>query len=154
MNDIEVAAPQHSFGNTSFHLDVAPTPLFPFGYGLSYTEFSYSELELNRSELKIGDSITVSAILSNLGNRDATEVVQLYVRDVAASLTRPVRELKRFQRVHVAAGASTRVTFKLHTDDLAFYNRDRKYSAEPGRFQLWVGGDSSAVLEADFVILK
>jgi len=152
LDDIGLNAAQSSLGNTSYYLDAGAAPLFPFGFGLSYSTFEYSNLRLDKTKLKQGETITATATLKNTGKYDATEVAQLYVRDVAGSIARPVKELKGFQRVPLKAGASTEVSFTLHTDDLAFYGIDNKEIAEPGDFKLWIGGDSTATLETVFTL--
>lgn len=150
IDDIPVRAPQTSLGMSAFHLDVAHTPLFCFGYGLSYTQFSYSNLRLSRPKIQAGEHVDVHVDLTNTGDRSGTEVVQLYVRDPVASITRPVRELKGFQRITLAAGETRQVSFTLHTDALKFYCSGRGWILEPGLFEVWVGGDSNATLHATF----
>ena len=152
--DIPQEAGQTSLGNTSYYLDAGFDPLFPFGFGLSYTTFEYENIRLSNANLNLGDKLDVTVHLKNTGKFDATEVVQLYVRDLSGSLTRPVRELKAFNRVHLKAGGSQNVTLSITTDDLAFYGIDMKRTAEPGAFKVWVGGDSNATLEADFNIIE
>ncbi|MBD3166536.1 beta-glucosidase BglX [bacterium] len=154
MEDVEKGLPQHAVGNTSFHLDVDPSPLFPFGYGLSYAQFEFKDPVLDTVEISTGDSLSISVTVTNTSDRYAgEEVVQLYVRDMVGSLTRPVRELKGFQRVHLDPGASARVTFRLTTDELAFYTRRKTIETEPGRFRVWVGADSTAQMGAEFILL-
>lgn len=150
--DIPLEAGQTSLGNTSYYLDAGFDPLFPFGYGLSYTTFDYDNIRLNKKEIRLGDKLDVTVTLRNIGNYDATEVVQLYVRDLVGSIIRPVKELKSFQRVFLKAGESRDVTLSITTDDLAFFGIDMLKKAEPGAFKLWVGGNSDAKLEADFGI--
>lgn len=150
IDDIAVQAPQTSLGMTAFHLDAGYEPLYPFGFGLSYTSFRYSDLALSRSEAVVGDSIVVSATVRNEGERDGAEVVQLYIRDRVASLTRPVRELKGFERIELGAGESRRVSFELGPEELGFYGRDMTFEVEPGEFDVWVGSDSTADLGASF----
>lgn len=153
IDDIDAHAPQTSLGMTSFHLDAGYTPLYVFGHGLSYTQFDYSNIELSTTELRLGDTLTVSARLSNGGAVEAEEVVQLYVRDLVGNVTRPVKELKAFARVRLRPGDSQIVRFELHTDDLAFFGRDMRLVTEPGGFRVWVGGSSAAELTAEFRIL-
>ena len=150
IDDIETRAPQTSFGMTAFHLDAGFEPLFPFGFGLGYTEFEYDGISVSTDKLASGESLTVSATVQNTGKRAGTEVVQLYVRDLVGSITRPVRELKGFRRVFLEAGQSERVEFQLTEDDLAFYGRDMKLAAEPGAFHVWIGGSSAANLRTGF----
>ncbi len=132
------------------HMDVETSPEFPFGFGLSYTSFEYRELTLSQREIARDESLTVSFELVNTGKVEGTEVAQLYLRDLVASVTRPVRELKRFARVKLAPGERRRVEFQLGTEDLAFVGQDMKRRVEPGRFHLFVGGSSRATLQAEF----
>jgi len=150
IDDIPVRAGQTSLGNTSFHLDAGYMPLFPFGFGLSYTEFGYSDLTLSATEMQIGGSLVAGVDVTNRGDVAGNEVVQLYVRDLVGSVTRPVRELKGFRRVYLEPGETRRVEFELRTEDLAFFGRDNTLIVEPGQFHLWVGGDSAADLRAEF----
>jgi beta-glucosidase len=150
IDDIPVKAPQTSVGNTSYHLDAGYRPLFPFGHGLSYTTFAYSNLRLDRAELGIGEVLSVSVDVGNTGSVAAEEVVQLYVRDLVGSVTRPVRELKGFRRVRLRPREAVTVEFALHSDDLAFHGRDNRRVCEPGAFHLWVGGSSEAELGGAF----
>ncbi|MBN1448641.1 MAG: glycoside hydrolase family 3 C-terminal domain-containing protein, partial [Bacteroidetes bacterium] len=152
IDDIPPRAPQVSFGLTSFHLDAGASPLFPFGYGLSYATFRYDHIRCSAGEIPLGGSVTISAEVSNEGSVEADEVVQLYVRDLVGSVTRPVRELKGFQRVRLQPGASMTVSFTLHTDDLAFHGRDMRFAAEPGDFHAWIGGSSDAELRTEFTV--
>lgn len=153
IDDIPVAAPQTSLGMSAFHLDVDHTPLFAFGHGLSYTRFEYADLRLSTRRLKAGDTLTVSVALCNSGPRRGEEVVQLYVRDPVASITRPVRELKGFKRVALDPGRTERVEFRLVAEDLAFHGRRRHRVVEPGRFIVWVGGSSNAALSGEFELV-
>ncbi len=135
------------------YLDESNDPLFPFGYGLSYTSFSYSNISLSKNEMKAAETITVSVTVTNTGNFAGEEVVQLYVRDMAASIARPVKELKGFQKISLKAGESKTISFKLTVEDLKFYNSDLKFVAEPGDFKVFVGGNSRDVKEAAFKLL-
>jgi beta-glucosidase len=154
MDDIPVGAFQLSIGNTSHYLDEGYEPLYPFGFGLSYTTFEYKNIQLSAKQVRMGESITLSVEVINTGNFDGDEVVQLYVRDLFADRTRPVRELKGFKRITLKKGQSDTVTFEIETDDLAFHNRQMKLVTEPGEFQVWVGSDSRATLTANFEIIK
>jgi beta-glucosidase len=136
----------------SHYTDAPNSPLYPFGHGLSYTTFDYSALSLSSTELAMDGTLAVSLKLSNTGDRAGTEVVQLYLRDLVGSTTRPVRELKGFQRVSLAAGETRTVTFELTSDDLAFYTARRAWEAEPGEFELFVGGSSEATRSARFTL--
>ncbi|HSG47973.1 MAG TPA: glycoside hydrolase family 3 N-terminal domain-containing protein [Longimicrobiales bacterium] len=152
LDDLPPGAPQLSTGNTSFHLDTHYTPLFPFGHGLSYTRFEYHDLRVDGHTVPLGGTVSVAVDVVNTGARTGTEVVQLYTRDPVASVTRPVRELKGFRRVTLEPGERRTVTFELHTDELAFPGRDMRPVTEPGRIQVWVGGDSNAMLGSEFHI--
>ena len=153
IDDIHPNAPQLSLGNTSFHLDVHPTPLFPFGHGLSYGDFVYEHVTVEEPVVAMDGTVRVRADVTNVGEREAEEVVQLYVRDPAASVTRPVRELKGFRRVRLAPGKRVTVTFELHASDLAFYGRDMRLQTEPGHFHAWIGGSSDATLKTEFQLI-
>jgi len=150
IDDIDALAPQTSLGMTAFHLDAGFEPLWPFGHGLSYTTFEYADLELSSPVMTGSETLAVAVTVANSGRRQGTEVVQLYVRDLVGSLTRPVRELKGFRRISLKPGESTRVEFRLTPADLAYHGSDMRLAAEPGDFQLWVGGDSGATLGAAF----
>ncbi len=152
IDDIDKNADQLSTGLTAYHLDAGYTPLYPFGFGLTYTEFHYQRLEITDPNLRSGDTLTVSVEIANVGHRAGSETVQLYVRDLVGNVTRPVRELKRFQRVTLKHGEQRTVVFQLHTDELAFYGRDNTRIVEPGDFHLWIGGSSDTELRADFVL--
>ncbi len=136
----------------SNYLDVSNEPLYPFGFGLSYTEFGYDEVKLSAREITSADSLLVSIDVTNQGNRDGSEVVQLYIRDLVGSVTRPVKELKAFQKISLKAGETKTVKFTLGMKDLSFYNSDLKFVAEPGKFQVFVGGNSRDVKQADFLL--
>ncbi|MDX2184098.1 MAG: glycoside hydrolase family 3 N-terminal domain-containing protein [Gemmatimonadaceae bacterium] len=152
LHEIAPRAPQLSVGNTSFHLDVHPSPLFPFGHGLSYTTFEYRHITTSQTVVRLGESIEISADVTNTGDRPGTDVVQLYIRDLAGSVTRPVRELKGFERVTLAPGETRTVRFTLPSDALAFYGRRMTRVVEPGHFHAWIGGSSAADLRTDFVL--
>ena len=139
---------------TSKYLDVPWTPLFPFGYGLSYTTFKLSNLQLSAPRLRSNEKLTVSVEVENAGSRAGDEVVQLYIRDVTASMTRPVKELKGFQRITLQPGEKRRVEFALTHDHLAFWNRDMRFVVEPGEFRVMVGSNSRDVIEAKFEVVE
>ncbi len=136
----------------SNYLDVSNEPLYPFGYGLSYTKFDYKNLKLSSNELNSTSEIKVSVDVTNSGNYDGAEVVQLYIRDLVGSITRPVKELKGFQKVFLKKGETRTVEFILTEKDLRFYNSDLKYVSEPGDFKVFVGTNSEDVLEAGFAL--
>ena len=144
LDDIGMEAGQTSLGNTSYYLDYGAYPLFPFGYGLSYTQFAYSGITLDKAVYGPEDQIRVSLTLANTGDCDGTEVVQVYIRDLVGSITRPVKELKAFQRVTLKAGESRNLTLTVPVSDLAFYGLDGVKKVESGDFQLWVAGDSAS----------
>ena len=153
LDDIPIAAGQTSLGCTSYYLDSGYGPLFPFGYGLSYAEFEYGVPMLENAELRTGDVLRVSVELSNKGKVKATEVAQLYVQDCVGSVVRPVKELKRFERVELAPGETKTVTFELPVSELAFWNIDMEYVVEPGDFRLWVAGDSDSGNPVNFIVM-
>lgn len=153
IDDVPPQAPQTSLGMASFHLDTGFRPLFPFGFGLSYADFKYVKITTSRHHIRIGESIDISADVLNTGNQEAEEVVQLYLRDLVASITRPVRELKGFQRIRLRPGERRRITFRLHSDDLAFYDRSSEPAAEAGHFHAWIGGNADASLQTEFELL-
>ena len=139
---------------TSKYLDVPVTPLFPFGYGLSYTAFRLTNLRLSAASIKPDARLTVSAEVENVGQRAGDEVVQLYIRDVVASVTRPLKELKGFERITLKPGEKRRVEFTLASEQLGFYNRDMRFAVEPGEFRVFVGTNSVEGLEASFGVVE
>jgi len=133
----------------SNYLDVSNDPLYPFGYGLSYTNFSYSDMALSTTKAKGNQSVTASVTLTNTGSYEGKEVVQLYIRDVVGSITRPVSELKGFQKISLKPGESTKVSFNITPEDLKFYNYDLKYDWEAGDFEIMIGTNAQAVKKAN-----
>ena len=133
-------------------IDAGYQPLFPFGFGLGYTHYSYDHIELHTPHVVMGEPVRVSAVVRNEGDRSGTEIAQLYIRDRVASVTRPVRELKAFQRVRLEPGEARTVTFELTAEDLSFYGRDGKLTLEPGKFDIWIGGHSGAQLGAELSV--
>jgi beta-glucosidase len=131
-------------------MDVDYTPEYPFGFGLSYTTFEYSNLRLSAASMPVDGTLTVSADVANTGRVEGEEIVQLYTRQLAASLTRPVRELKGFERLHLKPGEKRTVEFRLPAADLAFYNEEGKLATEPGEFHVWIAPDSARGLRGDF----
>lgn len=150
IDDIEIGAKQSSIGFTSYHLDAGDKPLFPFGYGLSYTTFDYGDVKISSNEMTPDGSITVTCDVTNSGKRDGQEVVQLYIRDKVASLIRPVRELKGFQKVALRPGETKTVTFTLTPAELAYWQDAKTHKAEAGEFQVWVSPDSQSGRPATF----
>ncbi len=152
IDDIPVGALQTSIGFTSYHLDAGDKPLFPFGYGLSYSTFSYSIPQISKNEITTNDSLIVRCNITNIGKYDAAEVAQFYVRDVVGSLARPVRELKGFDKIFLKAGETKMVEFTLKSDQLSFWHADMIKSAEPGEFQVWVSTDSQSGVPVSFTL--
>lgn len=138
----------------SNYLDVSNEPVYPFGFGLSYTNFTYSDITLSSNSMNGSGSIMAKVTVTNSGSREGKEVVQLYIRDLVGSVTRPVKELKGFQKIDLKAGESKTVTFTINNDLLKFYNYDLKYVSEPGDFKVFIGGNSRDVKEADFKLSK
>jgi len=136
------------------YLDERNEPLFPFGFGLSYTQFAYSNLKLSAAKIKFNEKLKISVDVTNTGNFDGTEVVQLYTRDLVGSVTRPVRELKGFDKIQLKKGEKKTVVFEISSDDLKFYNNDMNNTAEPGGFMVFVGGNSNAELQQNFELVK
>jgi len=153
LDDIAVEAGQTSLGCTSFYMDAGFDPLFPFGYGLSYTTFKYSNVKLSSASLKKDDVLTVTFDLENTGKYKGTEVAQLYIQDKVGSVTRPVKELKRFTRVTLKPGEKKNVSFELPISELAFWNIDMMKVVEPGDFGLWVATDSQSGEEVFFKVV-
>lgn len=138
----------------SNYLDVPNTPLFPFGYGLSYTSFDYSNFKVSSNTLSKGGKITVSVDVKNTGNFDGKEVVQLYIRDLVGSVTRPVKELKGFQKVAIKKGETKNISFELTEEDLKFYNSNLDFVAEAGEFEVFVGTNSDTQMKLKFELVK
>src|SRR5436309_3491522 len=139
---------------TSKYTDLPVTPLFPFGHGLSYTTFGYSDLRLSAPRIAPAGTLKVSVTVTNTGAREGAEVVQLYVHDEVASVTRPVRALAGFRRVSLKPGEARTVDFQLTSKELGLYNRDMKFVVEPGKFRVFVGGSSVGGLEAEFEVAR
>ena len=137
---------------TSKYLDVANDPLYPFGFGLSYTTFTYGDVSLSKAQIGSNESMEVRCTVTNTGNYAGEETVQLYIRDVVGSITRPVRELKGFQKINLKKGESKQVVFRITGEDLKFFNSDLKWVNEPGEFQVFVGSNSRDVKEAKFTL--
>jgi beta-glucosidase len=139
---------------TSKYLDVSNQPLYPFGYGLSYTKFNYSELTIDRPQITKNEVVNVSITVTNSGKYDGEEVVQLYLQDVVGSVTRPVKELKGYQKITLKSGESKTLNFKVTNEDLKFYTRSMNWDSEPGKFKVFVGTNSRDVLEAPFELMN
>lgn len=138
----------------SNYIDERNEPLYPFGFGLSYTKFEYANLKLSSVKINASQTTTVSVDLTNTGNFDGYEVAQLYIRDLVGSVSRPVRELKGFQKVWLKKGEKKTITFTIGANDLKFYDNDLKFVSEPGDFEVFVGGDSNANLQGKFELVN
>jgi beta-glucosidase len=154
MEDIPERSFQTSIGNTNHYLDVGFEPLYPFGYGLSYNSYEYTDISASSAVLNnMGDTLRIRAVVTNKGAYRGTETVQLYVRDLVGSITRPVKELKDYQRVNLEPGESREVVFTLAPQDLVFYDEYGNELIEPGGFTAWIGPDSSTGLRVDFKLV-
>jgi beta-glucosidase len=151
-NERNTGRPKSEDKFTSKYLDVPNSPLYPFGYGLSYTTFEYSDITLSSNELKLNETLTASVYITNTGGRTGEEVVQLYIRQLVGSITRPVKELKAFEKVALEPGERKEVTFDLTWKDLAFYNARNEFKAEPGEFHLFIGTNSADVQQTQFTL--
>ena len=138
----------------SKYLDIPNAPLFPFGYGLSYTSFAISDVKLDKAELGMEDEIKASVTVKNIGDTKGTETVQLYIHDVAASVVRPVKELKDFCKVTLQPGEETEVIFKITEEELRFLTENERVESENGAFEVFVGSDSTTENKAEFVLKK
>jgi beta-glucosidase len=152
IKDIPIEAWQSSLGNTSHYLDAGFEPQFPFGYGLSYTQFTYSDLKIEKATLQQNENLKVSATITNSGKIKGTETVQFYIRDINGSIVRPVRELKDFMLISLEPGASRKVTFSVPVSDFAFYNDEMVYKTEAGAFKFWISSNAENGLEGDFIV--
>lgn len=149
---IPAGTPVDPKGFTSKYLDVDFTPEYPFGFGLSYTNFEYTNLAVSAPQLRVGGKIEISAEVTNTGTRDADEIVQLYIHAPAGSVARPVRELKNFRRIHLKAGEKQRVAFSLTTGDIAAYNASLHLATEAGKYQVWIAPDSVRGAGGEFTV--
>ena len=138
----------------SNYIDERIEPLYPFGYGLSYTKFDYSKVKISSNKMAKNDKITVSVDIKNTGNYDGKEVVQLYTRDLVGSVTRPVKELKGFQKVEIKKGETKTVSFTITEEDLKFYNQNLEFIAEPGTFEVFIGANSDTKNKEAFELVK
>ncbi|MEQ1675928.1 MAG: glycoside hydrolase family 3 N-terminal domain-containing protein [Chitinophagaceae bacterium] len=138
----------------SAYTDLPNSPKFPFGYGLSYTKFEYSDIRLSKDQFKPGEKLEAIVTVRNAGSYDGEEVVQLYIRDITGSVVRPVKELKGFQKVMIKAGEAKEIRFSIGAEDLRFYDDKLQFIYEPGEFQLFIGGNSREVKEKSFQLIK
>ncbi|MFN0213745.1 MAG: beta-glucosidase BglX [Saprospiraceae bacterium] len=155
-NQLNTGRPQQQQGQmwTSGYLDSPTAPAYPFGFGMSYTTYSYSNLKLNKSQFKMGETVEVSITVSNIGDMAGEETVQCYIRDLAADIARPVKELKGFEKLKLNPGESRVATFRLSEKDLSYWNNELKWKADPGKFKVFVGGNSRDVKEAEFELVR
>jgi len=155
-NHLNTGRPQQQQGQmwTSGYLDSPTSPAYPFGFGLSYTKYSYSNFKLNKSQYKMGETVEVSITVTNTGDQAGEEIVQCYTRDLAADIARPVKELKGFEKIKLNAGESRVVTFRLTEKDLSYWNNELKWKADPGKFKVFVGGNSRDVKEGEFELVR
>ncbi|MCB4807073.1 glycoside hydrolase family 3 C-terminal domain-containing protein [Tamlana sp. 62-3] len=152
IDDIPIQAWQSSLGNDSHYLDAGFTPQFPFGYGLSYSKFEYKNLSVSKDTINFNEDLTVKVTVTNTGNRASKDIVQLYTQDVVGSITRPVKELKRFQHVSLKPGESKEVSFTISSEDLKFVNHKLVNAAEAGDFNIWVGQHALSGLKGSFYL--
>ncbi|WP_084399394.1 glycoside hydrolase family 3 N-terminal domain-containing protein [Pseudotamlana agarivorans] len=152
MDSIPIHAWQSSLGNDSHYLDVGFTPQYPFGYGLGYSKFSYENLSISKDTIVFNEKITIKARITNVGKKASTELVQLYIQDVVGSITRPVRELKRFEHVYLKPGESKEVRFLISSKDLEFVNHRMVKAAEAGDFNVWIGENAASGLKTAFYL--
>jgi beta-glucosidase len=138
----------------SNYLDCPNSPLYPFGYGLSYTTFKYSDIKLNTKSFQADEQIVASVDISNTGDRDGEEIVQLYIRDLVGNVTRPVKELKGFRKVMIKKGEAVTVTFTISPDELSYYHQDMSYSFDPGDFEIFIGTNSEETMQMQFSIIR
>ena len=146
----ETSQPDNRF--QSRYLDIPNAPLYPFGYGLDYSEVSYGNVSLSSAVLNRGGAITAKATVKNIGVKKASEVVQLYIRDDKGSVVRPVRELKGFEKIQLEAGEEKEVSFVINEDMLKFHDINMDFVAEAGTFTVYIGGDSTTENQATFVL--
>jgi beta-glucosidase len=152
LDEIPLRAYQSSLGDAARYLDIGYLPQFPFGYGLSYSKFVYSNLQIASEKIRLGATLKINVQVTNAGPMEAEEIAQLYIRDVTACMTRPVRELKGFERIRLKPQETQIVSFELPSKNLGFHNNSMQYIVEPGRFEFWVGGDSQSGLRSSFII--
>jgi beta-glucosidase len=152
LDDIQLNAKQSVLGHSSYYLDIGSRPLYPFGYGLSYTKFEYDGLSVENEKLNKNDTLSLNLTISNTGQFEATEVVQLYITDLVGSITRPVKELKGFQHIKLKAGEKQKIHFNIPLRELAFWNAEMKNELETGKFKVMVGTNSEIGITAYFEI--
>lgn len=155
-NHFNTGRPQTQFGTlwTSGYLDQPVTPAYPFGHGLSYTTYTYSDIRMEQKTMSLNGTITANITVTNSGSMAGDEIVQCYIRDLSADVARPVLELKKFERINLEPGQSKPLQFQLTAADLSYWNQDLKFKADPGKFKLFIGGSSVGLKEVDFEIVK
>lgn len=153
-DSIPIGVWQSSLGNDSHYLDIGYTPHFPFGYGLSYTNFKYENISVSKDTVTFSEDLIIKTSITNTGKREGNELVQLYIRDVVGSITRPIRELKGFEHVHLKGGETKDVTFKISSEDLKFVNSKMVNAAEEGDFNIWIGPNAASGLKTSFYLKK
>ena len=152
LDEIPLNAKQSVLGHSSYYLDIGSKPLYPFGYGLSYTTFEYSDLKVANEKLSKEDTLSVTVKIENTGLYDGAEVVQLYVTDLVGSVTRPVKELKAFERVAFKKGEEKVISFNIPVSDMTFWNKKMEKTVEAGKFKLMVGTNSETGMETYFEV--
>jgi beta-glucosidase len=150
MDSIPIGVWQSSLGNDSHYLDIGYTPHFPFGFGLTYTNFEYKNISVSKDTFSFSEDIIIKANITNTGKRDGMELAQLYVQDIVGSITRPIRELKSFKHIYIKSGETKEVTFKITSEDLKFVNSKMVDAAEEGRFNVWVAPNALSGIKASF----
>ena len=150
MDEIPLNAKQSVLGHSSYYLDLDAQPLFPFGYGLSYTTFEYSNLRLANKILNANDTLSISVNIKNTGQYRGAETIQVYISDLVGSVTRPVKELKAFKRIELVPNEKKIVYFRIPLSNLAFWDIEMQKSIEPGKFKIMIGNNSQSGLEAFF----
>ena len=154
MNDIPIEAWQSSLGNNSHYLDIGFTPHFPFGYGLGFTNFSYENMSISKDTIAFNESITISATIKNNGKKPGSDIAQLYIQDVVGSITRPIKELKGFEKIYLNPGEEKEIQFIIYSENLEFANHQLIKAAEEGDFNAWIGPHSASGLKASFYLKK
>lgn len=150
--EINLEASQNSLGNVSRYIDIGADPQFPFGFGLTYSAFTYDDMQIDKKIMSQTGELRLSALVKNIGQREATETVQLYSQDVSGSIVRPIRELKNFKQIKLAAGEQARVSFVLTAKELAFYNQSLTLVTEPGKFRAWIAPNAATGLMTAFEV--